>query len=93
MNSLISYVGDLANFGAAGLMGAMWLWERKLTRRREEQLNGAHERICRDEERLKLLTEVVDHNTAAVTRFVETQRQMVEALNDLTKELLHGNKN
>jgi uncharacterized protein YigA (DUF484 family) len=84
-----SIMTDLANFGAAGLMGAMWLWERRLSRQREQQLNEAHERIIRDEERLKMLTHVVDQNTAAVTRFSETQRQVVDALKDLTRELQH----
>lgn len=85
-----SIMTDLANFGAAGLMGAMWLWERRLSRQREQQLNDAHERIIRDEERLKMLTHVVDQNTAAVTRFSETQRQVVDALKDLTRELQHA---
>ncbi len=81
---------DLANFGAAGLMGAMWLWERRLSRTRERQLSDAHERILRDEHRLNWLAQVVDHNTAAVTRFSETQRQMTDTLRDLIRELHHG---
>jgi enoyl-CoA hydratase/carnithine racemase len=88
--TFVGIISDLTNFGAAGLMGAMWLWERKLSRRRERQLCETHERITRDEERLKLLIEVVDHNTAAVTRFAETQRQVAEALKDLTRELNHA---
>lgn len=86
-------VTDLANFGAAGLMGAMWLWERRLSGTRERQLGEAHERILRDEQRLHMLTKVVDHNTAAVTRFAETQRQMIETLRDINRELHHGKTN
>ncbi len=88
MNAL-SMVGNLASFGAAGLMGAMWLWERKLSRLREEQLNEAHGRIIRDEERLGKLVQVVEENTRAVGRFTETQRSVVEALRDLAKEFRH----
>jgi uncharacterized protein YigA (DUF484 family) len=88
--TFVGIMSDLANFGAAGLMGTMWLWERKLSRRRERQLTETHERIIRDEERLKLLMEVVDHNTGAITRFAETQRQVTEALKDLTRELNHA---
>jgi len=80
---------ELATFGAAGLMGAMWLWERKLSRTREEQLTEAHGRITRDEQRLEKLVRVVEQNTAAVTGFAETQRQAVDALRDLVKELNH----
>ncbi len=83
-------VSDLASFGAAGLMGAMWLWERKLTRLREEQLTEAHGRILRDEERLSKLVEVVEGNTGAVSRFTETQHQFVSTLKDFVKELHNG---
>jgi hypothetical protein len=85
--SVLSMVYDLASFGAAGLMGAMWLWERKLSRTREEQLTEAHGRILRDEERLCKLVEVVEGNTGAVSRFIETQRQVSDALKDLVREL------
>ena len=92
MNAL-GFVTDLANFGAAGLMGAMWLWERRLSRTRERELGEAHARILRDEQRLELLTQVVDHNTSALTRFAETQRQMIDTLKDLIRELQHGKTN
>ena len=84
---VLSIVYDLASFGAAGLMGAMWLWERKLSRHREEQLTEAHARIVRDEQRLESLVKVVEQNTSAVGGFTETQRQVVEAMRDLVKEL------
>lgn len=64
----LSMVWDLASFGAAGLMGAMWLWERRLSRLREEQLTEAHSRIIRDEQRLSKLVKVVEENTGAVGR-------------------------
>ena len=85
----LSVVYDLASFGAAGLMGAMWLAERRLSRHREDQLTETHTRIIRDEERLDKLVHVVEQNTAAITGFTETQRQVVEALKDLTKEFHH----
>jgi hypothetical protein len=82
-------MSDLASFGAAGLMGCLWLWERRLSRLREEQLTESHQRILRDEQRLDRLVEVVRQNTAAVAGFTETQRRLVEALRDLLKELHH----
>lgn len=87
--TVLSIMSDLTSFGAAGLMGAMWLWERKLTRLREEQLTQAHGRIVRDEERLKMLTHVVEQNTGAISRFSETHRQVIETLRDLSRELRH----
>lgn len=87
--TILSYMSDLANFGAAGLMGAMWLWERRLGHARDQQISEAHQRILRDEERLSKLTEVVEQNTSAIVRFTETQRQVGEALKDLTREFHH----
>ena len=88
----LSVLGDVASFGAAGLMGAMWLWERRNSRLREEQLSDAHHRVMRDEERLGKLIEVVEHNTAALTRFTETQHSVHQALTDLREEIRNGRK-
>ena len=60
---LIGVISDLTNFGAAGLMGAMWLCERRLSRTREQQLVESHQQIKRDEQRLACLTDVVNKNT------------------------------
>lgn len=86
----LSIMTDLASFGAAGLMGAMWLWERKLSRDRETQLTGAHERILRDEERLSKITEVIEHNTAAITRSAEAQRELSRSIREVLQEVRHA---
>ena len=88
----LSLIGDLTSFGAAGFMGAMWLWERRNSRAREEQLTDAHSRIIRDEQRLGKLIEVVEHNTAAITRFAETQQFVRRAMVDLKEEIRNGRK-
>lgn len=85
----LAVAGDLASLGAAGVMGAMWLWERKANRLRDEQLTAAHDRIIRDEQRLDKLTQVVEQNTAAFVRFNETQRDTRETLKHLLEELHH----
>lgn len=89
MSVVPNMLGELTSFGAAGLMGAMWLWERRLNRLREEQLNDCHQRIGRDEQRLDALTTALEHNTAAITRFGETQRQLERAITHLGQELHH----
>jgi len=88
--AVLSIISDLASFGAAGLMGTMWLWERKLSRHREEQLTEAHGRIMRDEQRLGKLTQVVELNTAAIARFAEIQRETCQTLKQLLQEFHHG---
>jgi len=87
---ILGILPDLTSFGAAGLMGALWVWERRLSRLRERQLTEAHERILRDEQRLNKFTQVVEQNTAAIAHFTETQRQIVEAVKELGRELNHG---
>lgn len=87
--TLMSLITDLANFGTAGLMGAMWLAERRLNRTREEQLIQAHNRILRDEQKLNCLTDVVNRNTAAIVRFVQHQKQQSELIKHLMNETHH----
>lgn len=89
MAFLLSMVPDLTGFGAAGLMGAMWLWERRLSRVREEQLGEAHQRIGRDEQRLDALVAALERNTAAFTRCGESQHQLERAISQLAGELRH----
>ena len=71
---------DFTSFGAAGLMGAMWLWERKTSRQREEQLDEAHARILGDRVQLEELISVVRQNVEAMTRLGAIQDQLVRKL-------------
>ena len=61
----------LMNLGAAGMMGAMWLWERRMSRQREQQLDEAHGRILSDRVQLGELMDVVRQNTEAITRLTQ----------------------
>ena len=76
----VSALPDLASFGMAGLMGAMWLWERRTSRQREEQLDEAHARIIADRIGLEQLIDVVRKNTEALGRFTATQEQFLRQL-------------
>jgi uncharacterized protein YigA (DUF484 family) len=68
---------DLTSLGAAGLMGAMWLWERRTSRQREEQLDEAHARIMADRVQLEQLIEVVRNNAEAMARLSAAQEQLM----------------
>jgi hypothetical protein len=46
----------------------MWLWERRTSRVREEQLDDAHARIMADRVMLDQLMDVVRQNTAAMSK-------------------------
>ena len=76
----IDGLSQLTSLGAAGIMGAMWLWERRTNRQREQQLDEAHARILADRVELEQLIEVVQSNAQALARFSATQEQLVRTL-------------
>jgi hypothetical protein len=67
----VEFGPEMGSLGAAGLMGAMWLWERSGARNREKQLDEAHSRIVEDRVALGQLIEVVKQNTEALVRLSE----------------------
>lgn len=69
-------IQTLAEFGVAGLMGALWVWERMMTRRRESQLTTAHERLMHQRVQLRELMRTVHRNTRAIERFDQTQHSL-----------------
>jgi len=73
-------LSDLTSFGTAGLMGAMWLWERRTSRQREEQLDESHARIMADRVQLDQLMDVVRQNAEAFSRLSVIQEQLVRQL-------------
>ena len=80
-------IEQVTQLGAAGLMGAMWLWERRTSRQREQQLDEAHTRIVSDRVMLGELMDVVRQNTEAITRL--TQLETTRASNQFTQENHH----
>lgn len=79
---------NLADFGVAGIMGALWLWERLYSRRREQELTQAHTLLVAQHDELKVLVGLVQRNTAAMERFEQTQAR----LGDLLERMNHGNR-
>lgn len=73
----------LAQFGAAGLVAAMWLVERRAALTRERQLSEAHERILDQKVQLDALVGVVSENARAVTGLETSQRLLVGAVERL----------
>jgi len=79
----------LAQFGAAGLMGALWVWERSMTRRREAQLTAVHERLISERHQLRELMRTVHRNTRAIERFDKTQSQLRDLLERIYRDKNH----
>ncbi len=78
---------SLPQFGVAGLMGALWVWERIYSRRRENQLTEAHQRLVSDRQHLQVLVKLVQQNTAAVERFDRTQSHLIALLERVRHDL------
>ena len=70
----------LAQFGAAGLMGFMWLSERRAAAARERQLTEAHERLAGERAATSLLQRAVEANTRALGRIEAGQRDLLGLL-------------
>ena len=79
-------VDGVTQFGVAGLMGVLWVWERLHSRKRETQLTEAHDRLIQERASLQLLMSLVQQNTAAIERFDRTQSQLIELLEKVQHE-------
>ena len=83
----VEFIQPLTQFGVAGLMGLLWVWERLMSRRRETQLNEAHQRLMSQQHELSVLVKLVRQNTRAMVRFDQTQQQLKELLEKMHHEI------
>lgn len=72
--------GVLAQLGAAGLIGLMWLSERRAAHERERQVAELHDRIRGDKAELGVLLAALDANTRAMVSLEVGQRRLIETL-------------
>ena len=73
-------VGDYAQYGVAGLMGALWWWERRYSRQREDQLTEAHQKIMGQGEQLQAVLDALQGNTKAIGEFSAVQGEILHVL-------------
>lgn len=83
----MSTLESLAQFGVAGLMGVLWVWERMHSRRRERQISEAHEVLTARDDQLQILTTLVRHNTRALISFERGQERMCQLLERINDEM------
>ena len=70
----------VAQFGVAGLIGWMWLTERRASAGRDKQLNEAHDRILRDGAALEALLKALENNTRALTALQGAHQRLTDLL-------------
>jgi hypothetical protein len=70
----------LVQFGSAGLMGVLWISERRGAAVREQQLTQAHERVLEHRAHADSLLRVVEANTRAITTLEASSRELAHAI-------------
>ncbi|HEX8342843.1 MAG TPA: hypothetical protein VF624_18215 [Tepidisphaeraceae bacterium] len=75
-----SNIDNAASLGVAGLMGAMWLWERRTSADRDRQLDESHARVAQDAIKVETLVALVEQNTAALTRVLAATDRVLQKL-------------
>lgn len=80
-------ISALAQFGVAGLIGWMWLSERRSAAGRERHLDEAHERIRGDRLAIDALVQLVRENTRALSGVEHQQRELCAAIERLNRTL------
>ncbi len=91
-----SILQPMAQFGVAGLMGILWVIERRHSNQRERELSEAHQRLMEHRTELSELIGVVRDNTAAMTALQEGQARLARTCEQITAALRrsrHGGGN
>ena len=70
----------LTQFGAAGLIGVLWILERRHAAQRDRQLDEAHRKIVTSERDLEALLNVVKENTKAINTLQQSQIHLISLL-------------
>ncbi len=80
-------IETLVQFGVAGLMGVLWVWERMYSRRRERQLTEAHDCLVRRDQQTAILVRLVRRNTRAMVQLQISQQRMSDVLEGIRHEM------
>ena len=88
MAEIIKY---LVQFGVAGLMGVLWIWERYLSRDVTKMLSQAHQQLLDQKIEINTLIHIIEKNTQALERFDQTQQQLSRSLEDISVTLARKN--
>ena len=70
-------VTAFTQFGAAGLIGVLWVMERRYAAHRDRQLDEAHRKLIGPERDLEALLTVVKENTKAINTLQRGPVQLI----------------
>ncbi len=69
----------LAQCGVAGLIGWMWLTERRAATDRDKQLADSNTQLLSNQKSIDVLLKALDDNTRAITTLEATQRALISS--------------
>jgi len=75
----------LAQFGPAGLIGLLWIVERRHGATRDRQLAEAHRKLASQNQSLESVLNVVRDNTRAIVTLEQTQRHLIDLAHELMR--------
>ena len=70
----------MSELGAAGLIGMLWIMERRLAARRERQIDENHRRLHQQQQELEVWIDLVKQNIRAINQLEQTQRELITML-------------
>jgi hypothetical protein len=73
-------VTAMTQFGAAGLIGLLWLLERRHAATRDRQIDAAHQTIMDRDRAVDSLLAVIKENTRAIIRLEQSQHRLIGLL-------------
>lgn len=76
----------LSEFGAAGLIGVLWILERRYAAVRNRQLDEMHRQILAERRDSDALLGVVRDNTRAIVALESSQHQLIDLIRALASE-------
>lgn len=71
---------QFTHFGAAGLIGVLWILERRHAALRDRQLDEAHVRLAALHRESSVLLDVVRDNTRAIAALEQSQRELLSLM-------------
>jgi len=80
----------VAQYGVAGLMGLLWLFERRHSSLREREITESHNRLMQENMELSVLMGVIKENSVAMTSLEKSQARLSQVCEEIAAQLRNG---